>query len=100
MALKSLFLPRNCKNHSAAAGSVPSVTRLSSNGLFTTGPKLDNFCPKKHLYLVQAPSLLAKPWLRFWSRSLLQTYFLSDYTGRMQNELINAAGLICIFYQR
>ena len=36
-------------------GSAPSVTRLSSNGLFSMGPKLDNFCAKKHLLLVQPP---------------------------------------------
>ena len=46
MALKLLFLPQNRKNHPAAAGSAPSVTRLSSNGLFSTGPKLNNFCAK------------------------------------------------------
>ena len=43
MALKSQFLPQN---RPAAGGSAPSVTRLSSNGLFSTGPKLDNFCAK------------------------------------------------------
>ena len=46
MALKSLFLPQNRKNHPAAGGSTPPVTRLTSNGLFSTGPKLDNFCAK------------------------------------------------------
>ena len=30
MELISLFLPQNCKNHPAAEGSAPSVTRLSS----------------------------------------------------------------------
>ena len=43
--------------------STLSVTRLSSNVLFSTGPKLDNFCAKKHLLLVLVPSLLEKPWL-------------------------------------
>ena len=28
----------------AAGSSAPLVTRLSCNGLFSTGPKLDNFC--------------------------------------------------------
>ena len=55
MALISLFLPQNRKNHPAAGGSVPCVTRLSCNGLFSTGPKLDNFCAKK-LPLVQVLS--------------------------------------------
>ena len=105
MALKPLFLLQNCKNHPAAGTPAPSVTRLSCNGLFSTGPKLDNFCAKKHLLLVQAPSLLAKPWLRLRSRftsscaSLLQTNFSSDYTCRIQNQLINAAGLICLFFK-
>ena len=30
----------------AAGGSAPSVTRLSCNGLFRTGSKLNNFCAK------------------------------------------------------
>ena len=57
MALKLLFLPQNRKNHPAAGGSAPSVTRLSCNGSFSTGPKLDDFGAKKHLLMVQAPSL-------------------------------------------
>ena len=90
------------------------------------GTKFRQFLCKKQLLLVQAPSLLPKPWLRFWSHSLLQAYFSSDYTGcfksharfytvkcvqsgvtfetpctgRMRNELINAVGRICIFFQR
>ena len=44
--IKLLFLPQNCKNHPAVEGSAPSVTRLSCNGLFSTEPKLDNFCAK------------------------------------------------------
>ena len=79
----------------------PSVTRWSSNGLFSTGPKLDNFCAKNIYFWFKPPlSYLTKPWLRFWSHSLLKTYFSSDYTGRMRNELINAAGLLRIFFQR
>ena len=53
--IKLLFLPKNRKNHPTAGGSAPSGTRLSSNGLFSTGPKLGNVCGKKHLLLVQAP---------------------------------------------
>ena len=34
------------KNHPAAGGYAPFVTRLSCNGLFSTGPKLDNFGAK------------------------------------------------------
>ena len=51
----------NRKNHPATEGFAPSVTRLSCNGLFSMESKLDNFCAKKHLLLVQALSLLAKP---------------------------------------
>ena len=46
MALKLQFLPQNRKNRPAAVGSAPSVTCLSSNGLLSTGPKLDSFCAK------------------------------------------------------
>ena len=53
MALKSLFLPKNCKNHPAAGGSAPSATRLSCIDLICTGPKLDNFCAKNYSLLVQ-----------------------------------------------
>ena len=61
--IKSLFLPKNRKNHPAAGGCAPYVTRLNCNGLFNTGPKLDNFCAK-NIYFWFKP-LLAKPWLRF-----------------------------------
>ena len=46
MALKSLVLPKNCKNHPAAGDSVRSVTCLSCIGFFSAGPKLDNFFAK------------------------------------------------------
>ena len=76
MELKSLFLPKNRKNHEAAGGSAPSVTRLSCNVWFSTVPKLEDFCAKKLITLGLSPSLFAKPWLRFWSHSLLQRVFL------------------------
>ena len=99
MALKSQFLPQNCKNRQGVKGSAPSVTRLSSNGLFSTGPKLDNFSAKN---------------IPFGSRSLYLSKILVDFLvvftpankffkrlySRMRNELINAAGLICLFFQR
>ena len=53
--IKSLFLLQNWKNHPAAWGSAPSVTRLSSNGLFSTGPKLDNFCAKNIYFWFKPP---------------------------------------------
>ena len=83
MVLKLQFLLQNCKNCPRAEGSVPSVTRLSSNGLFSAGPKLDNFCAK-NIFLVHASSLLAKFWLTFWLHLFLQTNFSSDHTGRMR----------------
>ena len=74
----------NRKNHPAAGNSASSVTRLSCNSLFSTGPKLDSFCAK-HIYFWFKPPLSysTKPWLRFWSHSLLQTDFTSDCTGRI-----------------
>ena len=33
----------------------PSVTRLSSNGLFSTGPKSDNFCAKNSYFWFKPP---------------------------------------------
>ena len=73
------------------------MTRLSYICLFSTGPKLDNYCPKKDLLLVQAPSLLAESWLHFWSHSLLQTDFSSDYTGRIRNDLISCRVYTSLF---
>ena len=55
MALKLLFLPQNCKNHPAAEGSSPSETRLSSNGLFSTELKLDDFCAKNIYFWFKLP---------------------------------------------
>ena len=49
IALKSLF------NYPAARGCAPSVTRLSCNGLFSTGPKLDNFCAKNIYFWFKLP---------------------------------------------
>ena len=57
MALKLLFLPQNRKNHPAAGGFAPSVTRLSCNGLFSMGPKLDNFYAKTVTFGSSPPSL-------------------------------------------
>ena len=39
----------------AARGYAPSVTRLSSNGLFSTGAKLDNFCAKNIYFWFKPP---------------------------------------------
>ena len=53
IALKSLFLLQNHKNCPAFGGYPPqalSVTRLSCITLFSTGPKLDNFCAKKFYF--------------------------------------------------
>ena len=49
-----------------------SATHLSSNGLFSTGPKLDDFCAKSIYFWFKPPlSYLTKPWLRFWLHLLL-----------------------------
>ena len=74
------------ENHPTAGGYAPFVTRLSSNALFSTGPKLDNFCAKTFSFGLSF-SLLAKPWLCFWSHLLLQTDFSSNCLGRIRNEL-------------
>ena len=97
IALKLLFLPQNHKNPSAAGGYSLSDT-LELLSLFSTGPKLDNFCAKI-LLLVQTPSLLAKSWLRFRSHSLLQTDFSSDCIDWIRNETRKATGLIRLLFQ-
>ena len=40
----------------AGGGSALSVTRFSCNGLFSTGPKLDNFCAR-NIYFWFTPPL-------------------------------------------
>ena len=55
-SVKIAILPQNRKNHVTAGGSVPSVTRLSCNGLFSAGRKSDNFCAK-NIYVWFKPSL-------------------------------------------
>ena len=57
--VKIAFLPQNRKNHAAAGGSGPSVTPLSCNGLFSSGPKLDSFCAK-NIYFWFKPLSLTK----------------------------------------
>ena len=99
MAVKSPFLPQNRKNHPAAGGSAPSVTRLSCNVLFSTGPKLDDFCAK-NIYFWLKPLPSQQTLVALLAHSLLQIDFSSDYTGRIRNELIDAAGRICLFFQR
>ena len=99
MALKSQFLPQNCKNCPGAEGSAPSVTRLSSNGLFSTGPKLDNFCAK-NISFGSRPLSLNKILVDFLVAFTPANKFYKRLYGPHANELINAAGLICIFFQR
>ena len=41
----AIFAAKSLKSP-AAKGSAPSETRMSCNGLISTGPKLDNFCAK------------------------------------------------------
>ena len=42
-------------------GLWPFVTRLSSNGLFSTGPKLDNFCAKNIYFWFKLPLSYRNP---------------------------------------
>ena len=77
MALKLLFLPQNRKNYPAAGALPPGPlcdTRLVASVCSARDLKKTIFV-QKHLRLVQAPALLGKPWLRFWSESLLQADF-------------------------
>ena len=70
IALKLHFFWRKITKVIQQLGALPpgpSVIRLSCIGLFSTGPKLDNVCTKKILW-VQTPYLLTKSWLRFWLR--------------------------------
>ena len=54
--IQLLFLPQNRKNLPAAEGSASSVTRLMSNGLFSsTVPKLENFCAKNIYFWFKPP---------------------------------------------
>ena len=59
--VKIAIFPANCKNHAAAGGSDPSVTRLSCNGLFSTGPKLDSFCAKNIYFWFKPPLSYQNP---------------------------------------
>ena len=53
--VKIAIFAQNRKNHPAAGGSAPAVTRLSSNDLFSTGPKLDNFRAKNIYFWFKPP---------------------------------------------
>ena len=58
MALKSPFFASTSQKSPSGRAALPqttSVIRLTCSGLFSTGPKLDNFCAKKKL-LLQSPS--------------------------------------------
>ena len=44
--VKIAFFAAKSQKSPAAWGSAPSLTRLSSNSLFSRGPKLDNFSAK------------------------------------------------------
>ena len=100
MALELLLLPQKSSSGWGRCPQAPSVISLSCIRLFSSGPKLDNFCARNiDLRFTRALSLLAKPLLHFRSHSLLQTDFLSGYTGCIRNELINVAGLCVSFFK-
>ena len=54
--VKIAIFAAKLQKHPAAGGFAPSVTRLSRNGLFSMGPKLDNFCAK-NIYFWFKPTL-------------------------------------------
>ena len=100
MALKSLFLPQNRKNHPGAGGSAPSVTRLSCIGLFSTGSKLDNFCAK-NIYLWFKPLSLNRTFV-----PLLAAFTSADrFFKRLYGQPTKRANKRCqaytsLFFQR
>ena len=100
MVLKLLFLPQNCKNY-PAAGALPSGSlcdTLGCIGLFSTGPKESNFCAKTFTF---GSSLLSlrKTLVTLLVGFTLAGRFSSDFTGRIRNELINAARIVRLFFQ-
>ena len=101
--LKLLFLQQNYENRSSTEALPPPeasfVIRLTCISLFSTEPKLDNFCGKQKTksFWFKPPSLFTKSWFRFWSHLLPQTDFSSLYMGLIQKELKNAAGLKLFF---
>ena len=56
----AIFAARSQKSPKAG-GSTPSVTRLSCNSLFSTGPKLDNFCSKNIYFWSKIPLSYQNP---------------------------------------
>ena len=100
MALKLQFLQQIGKNHPAAGGSATSVTRLNCNDLFSTGPKLNNFCPKKHLLLVQAALSLTKTLIALQVTFTPADKFFKRLYGQHTKRAINAAGLVRLFFQK
>ena len=84
----------------SSLGLCPSVTRLICNGLFSTGPKWDNFCAKTFTFGSSPLSLsktLVALLVAFHSRRQI---FQAIIRGRIRNELINVTGLIFLFFQR
>ena len=55
--VKTAIFAAKSEKSSGSWGSAPSVARLSCNGLFNMGPKLDNFYAK-NIYFWFKPSLL------------------------------------------
>ena len=50
----AIFAAKSQKS-SSGWGPAPSVTRLNSNGLFSTGPKSDHFCAKNIYFWFKPP---------------------------------------------
>ena len=102
-ALKLLFLPQNHKNRSAAECSAhpskPTPWYAKVASVCSARGWNETIFVEKNFTCGSSPSLLTKSWLVFWSHSLLQSDFSSDYMGRIRNELRNAAGLTRLFFQ-
>ena len=80
MALKLLFLPQNYKNHPVAGVSASLCDMLKLHRFAQRDAKIRQFLQKNFLFSL-SPLPFAKSWLRFWSPSLLQTDFSSNYMG-------------------
>ena len=84
----------------AGGGSAPSVTtHFSCNDLFSTGPKLDNF-RARNIYFWFSLFSLSKTLVALLVAFTSADRFFKRLYGPHTKRAINAAGLICLFFQR
>ena len=95
--IKLLSLPKNCKNHPAAGGLAPSVTRLSCNGLFSTGPKLDNFCAKNIYFWFKLLSLSKTLVALLVAITPADRFFKRLYGPHMKGAIKRCRAYVCLF---